>query len=41
MYTGAIIALVVGTVAVLLVPALVLAGSLPAKVRRRRTAGRH
>lgn len=41
MYTGAVIALVVGTVGVLLVPALVLGGTDAAKIVKRRAAGRH
>jgi hypothetical protein len=39
MYTEAIVALVLGTVAVLVVPALVLTGSVSARIKRDRTAG--
>lgn len=38
MYAGAIIMLIVGTLAVLLVPAVVLAGSVPVRMRRRRSS---
>jgi hypothetical protein len=40
MYTEAIVALVLGTVAVLLAPALILTGSGLAKIKRHRTAER-
>lgn len=40
MHTGAIITMIVGTVAVLLVPAVVLAGSASLRSFRRRDEGR-
>jgi hypothetical protein len=40
MYAGEVITLVVGTLAVLLVPAVVLAGSVPSRMEKRRRSGR-
>ena len=41
MHTGAIITMIVGTVTVLLVPAVVLAGSMSARRFTRRDVERH
>jgi hypothetical protein len=40
MYAGAIITLIVGTLVVLLVPAVVLAGSVPGRLGKRRSSRR-
>lgn len=40
MYAEAIIVLIVGSLAVLLAPAIVLSGSVPGKVKKRRSSGR-